>query len=96
MSTLFLVRHAHADWTPDEQRPLSARGELAAQHVANLLAEQPIAAVYASTARRAQQTVLPLAIRLGLPIREREALCERRLSAAPLADFEQAVRKTRI
>ena len=57
MTTLYLVRHAHAVWTPEENRPLSDRGRQDALRVADLLCASPhrapITAVYASTARRA-------------------------------------------
>lgn len=96
---IFLVRHAHAAWTPEENRSLSARGRQDAQRVADLLSDparvpSPISAVYAGTARRAQQTVTPLAARLGLPLQIAPALDERRLSARPVPDFEAAVRAT--
>jgi 2,3-bisphosphoglycerate-dependent phosphoglycerate mutase len=98
MTTFYLVRHAHATWTPDENRPLSERGQRDAQRVAELLGgtaeAAQIDAVYASTARRAQQTVAPLAERLGLPLRITPALDERRLSATPVQDFQAAVRAT--
>ena len=57
MTVFYLIRHAHATWTPDENRPLSERGQQDALRVADLLGGQPIAAIYASTMRRAQQTV---------------------------------------
>ena len=66
MSTLYLVRHAHAEWTPDENRPLSAQGSEDANRVANTLYVVPISAIYSSPARRARQTIAPLAGRLGL------------------------------
>jgi 2,3-bisphosphoglycerate-dependent phosphoglycerate mutase len=98
MTTFYLVRHAHAEWTPDENRPLSPRGRRDALHVADLLCAEaqdaPIAALYASTARRAQQTVAPLAERLGLPLHVVPALDERRLAGGPVADFGAAVRAT--
>ena len=90
----YLVRHAHAAWTPDENRPLSERGQQDALCVAELLSAQPISAVYASTARRAQQTVAPLAKRLGLALQITPALDERRLCKGVAEDFEAAVRET--
>lgn len=96
MTTFYLVRHAHATWTPDENRPLSERGQHDALRVAGLLGERPVAAIYASPARRAQQTVAPLAERLALPLRIEPALSERRLSATPVSAsaFQSAVRAT--
>lgn len=94
MTTFYLVRHAHARWTPEENRPLSERGQQDALRIADLLSEQPISAVYASTARRAQQTVAPLAERLGLPLQITPALDERRLCGDVVDDFQAAVRAT--
>ena len=96
MTVFYLVRHAHAVWTPDEDRPLSERGQRDALRVAELLCARSIAALYASPARRAWQTVAPLAERLGLPIQVEPALNERRLSADPVpaSAFQAAVRAT--
>jgi phosphohistidine phosphatase SixA len=38
MTTLYLIRHAHADWTPDDGRPLSERGRVGAQALDESLA----------------------------------------------------------
>jgi 2,3-bisphosphoglycerate-dependent phosphoglycerate mutase len=101
LTTLYLVRHAHAAWTPDENRPLSAQGARDALRLAELLsapvrapAADTIVGVYASTARRAQQTVTPLAARQGLPLHVSPALDERRLAGGPVEDFHAAVRAT--
>ncbi len=90
-TTLHLVRHAHATWTPDEGRALSAEGRAGAAHVAALLGDEPIVAIYASTAQRAAQTVEPLARSLGLSIMSIDNLRERRLSDGPVADHGAAV-----
>ncbi len=94
MTTFYLVRHAHADWTPDEDRPLSARGRADAERVADLLQPFPITAVCASPCRRARETVEPLAARLDLPIRELPDLRERQLAAGAVDDFLDAVAAT--
>ena len=101
VTAVYLVRHAHAVWTPDENRPLSARGARDAQRVAELLcaparapAADTVVGVYASSARRAQQTVAPLAARLGLPLHVSPALDERRLAGRPVEAFDAAVRAT--
>ncbi len=96
MTSIYLVRHAHADWTPDESRPLSTRGEASAERLADLPEPAPIAAVYASPSRRARDSVAPLAARKGLAVRELHALRERELSARPVGDlhFEDVVRAT--
>lgn len=94
---LYLVRHAHAEWSEDEMRPLSDRGRRDAERVAEVIAPAGPAAVYSSPYRRARQTVEPLARRLGLPIEELAELRERALgsfdSSGPGA-FEAAVAAT--
>ncbi len=92
MSILYLVRHAHADWVPNEQRPLSEQGMSDALRVADLLAAKPITFLYASSARRAAQTIEPLAARLNMPIVTMHDLRERELSRSPVPDFLEAIR----
>ncbi len=91
MSTFYLVRHAHANWKPDENRPLSAQGSEDANRVADTLCEYPISAIYSSPARRACQTITPLAGRLGLSIHMEPDLQERRLGDGVFKDFFKAV-----
>ena len=64
--TVFLIRHAHAGdrsaWTGDDRlRPLSRRGFVQAEGIAQLLGERPITVVRSSPAIRCLQTVAPLA-----------------------------------
>ncbi len=95
MSTrLFLVRHAHADYRPDEMRPLSAGGRLDALRVAEILEPESPEAIYSSPYRRARQTVEPLARRLGLEIRQEPDLRERSMGGLRQQDWETAVRRT--
>jgi len=94
MSTLYWVRHAHTEWTPDENRPLSAKGSEDTNRVANTLSEYPISAIYSSPALRAYQTIAPLAGRLGLSIHIEPALQERRLGKGVFEDFFKAVEVT--
>ena len=91
---VYLVRHAHAEWSEDEARPLSARGRADAERVRDLLAARPIAAVYASASRRAIETVEPLAIARALPIVIDDDLRERRLATGFVENFEAAVEWT--
>lgn len=91
---LYLVRHAHADWQPSDDRPLSSQGLLQAQRVARVLEAIRPAAIYSSPSRRAFQTVQPIAERCGLAIRQEPDLRERELSSQPLPDFDEAVRAT--
>jgi 2,3-bisphosphoglycerate-dependent phosphoglycerate mutase len=95
MTVFYLIRHAHADWTPDEQRPLSSLGKVDAQRVADLLCSSPITRIYSSPFRRARQTVSPLAARLGLPVHIEPDLRERKLGGEPgVSDFFAAVEQT--
>ena len=91
MTTFLLVRHAHADWTPDENRPLSAQGRRAAIRVADALAEYPVDIIYSSPATRAHQTIAPFAGRLGLHIQDEPDLRERVLGEEKFEDFFGAV-----
>jgi 2,3-bisphosphoglycerate-dependent phosphoglycerate mutase len=90
----YLVRHAHADWSPNEDRPLSERGHREAQVVADRLISFPICGVISSPYRRAFQTVEPLAERKDQIIAVRSAFRERTLGSYSTGTFEEAVRKT--
>ena len=99
MTVFYLVRHAHALWPPPqgthaENRPLSQKGLQGAQRIAAVLRGYPITTIYASPARRAQQTVEPLAADLDLPVRVAPELAERVLCARVVQDFDGAVRAT--
>ncbi len=94
MTIFYLVRHAHAAWTPDEQRPLSRKGHRDAARVAEVLREFPIAQIYTSPFLRARQTVAQLAAWLDVPIWILPDLRERQLSHEPVADFDKAVAAT--
>ncbi|MBE9473570.1 MAG: histidine phosphatase family protein, partial [Chloroflexi bacterium] len=77
MHNFYLVRHAHADWGPDENRPLSEKGFLDAERVADVLIEFPINKIYSSPYLRAQQTIHPLSARLNIPVQIEPDLRER-------------------
>lgn len=95
MTSLYLIRHADVDYSPDEQRPLSARGQEQAYQLAKLLGGYPIIRIYSSPATRALQTVAPLASKLGVGIQLEPALLERRLgSESDGADFFSMVERT--
>jgi 2,3-bisphosphoglycerate-dependent phosphoglycerate mutase len=94
MGTFYLVRHAHADWAPDEDRPLSAQGRRDAERVADVLQRYPIGAIYSSPFQRARQTIIPLATRLNLPVHVEPDLRERQLGDSPAEDFFIAVQET--
>ena len=76
-TTVILVRHAEKQLGTIADPPLSPAGEARADRLAVLLGAKldgmPISAVYASEARRTQQTAAPLARRLGLAAQTRPA-----------------------
>lgn len=94
MRIFYLVRHAHAEWRPDENRPLSSRGLRDAQLVANILEERPIISIFSSPYMRALQTIEPLAVRLGLRICTDKRFRERELGELCTDSFEKAVQRT--
>lgn len=78
---LHLVRHAKAgsrhEWSqPDELRPLTRAGLQQSLALCRVLAEQPVKRILSSRFVRCQQTVEPLADKLGLDIELHPALSE--------------------
>lgn len=94
MYTFYLVRHAHAHWAEDENRPLSPEGIQDAWRVAYILGENPITDVYSSPYLRARQTIETLVVKLGLHIHTDERLRERELGQHNAISFEEAVHCT--
>ncbi|KAB2330727.1 histidine phosphatase family protein [Bacillus mesophilum] len=93
-SQLYLVRHAHSDYTPDElRRPLSVRGYADAVRVTEVLKGERIDYVYSSPYRRALQTVEGIAEYIGKEILIEDNFKERTLAASPLEDFQAAITK---
>lgn len=95
MPTLFVLRHAKSSWNNshmnDHERPLAPRGQRAAEtlaaHIDALTASSPDglpALVLCSTARRAQETLEPLARRLP---DSTELIVDDDLYGAPAADI---------
>ena len=70
--SVFLVRHAKSDWNDftisDHDRPLNARGKKDAPDMADYLKKHDLnpKAIYTSTAKRAKDTALVFAERLGI------------------------------
>jgi 2,3-bisphosphoglycerate-dependent phosphoglycerate mutase len=93
-TTLLLVRHAHADWVPDEGRPLSSKGHFDAVRVADILTPLAPDAIYSSPYLRARETVEPLAERVHLPVVEMAELRERSLGHSWQPDWEATIRPT--
>jgi hypothetical protein len=72
-STIIFVRHAETEAAAGDADPaLSARGrqraEMLADFLANIDVVASVDAIYATTARRTQETAMPLAKRLGLTL----------------------------
>jgi broad specificity phosphatase PhoE len=89
---IYLIRHAHADWSEDDDRPLSQSGATAANVIASHLSVHPIIAIYSSPSRRAVETVAPLSERLGLRPVLKADLRERELPVVSADKFEEIVR----
>lgn len=91
--TLYLVRHCSAAGQhPDA--PLTAEGQRQAARLAERLGSMPINQIVASPFRRAQDSIAPLAVRLGLPVFTDERLAERVLCAGELPDWRAALRRS--
>jgi 2,3-bisphosphoglycerate-dependent phosphoglycerate mutase len=91
VTTIYLIRHAHAEWVPDDDRPLSPAGIAAAVTVARLLAAAPLSAIVSSPSRRAVETVSPLARRQGLDVTIDPDLREREVPAVDPGVFQQLI-----
>lgn len=74
-TTLILIRHAEKAIVPAENKnpDLSVAGQARAQELARMFGDSGIAAIYATQYKRTQQTVKPLADKLGLPVTQIEA-----------------------
>jgi broad specificity phosphatase PhoE len=86
--TVYLVRHAEKVVSEDPDPPLTAQGAARGAALADALGELPIGTVIASQFRRTQQTVEPLAEKLGTRVEVVDAaagdlLAERLRGGAP-------------
>lgn len=69
VTTVIIIRHAEKKIEPDNPNPdLAPAGEARAQEIARAFADAGINAIYATQYKRTQQTVKPLADKLGLPV----------------------------
>jgi 2,3-bisphosphoglycerate-dependent phosphoglycerate mutase len=94
MTTLYLIRHAHADWSTDDNRPLSKAGYAAARALCEQLADYPITAIYSSPHRRVIETITPLAKHRALQPHLIADLRERELPPVGADEFERVVEET--
>ena len=92
------IRHGETAWNVDVRVQghldidLNDRGRWQAQRLAQALAGEPLAAVYASDLRRARDTAAALAARAGLDVQYRSGLRERafgRFEGLTLTEIEQ-------
>ena len=74
-TTLILVRHAEKLIVPPENKDpdLSLAGQARAQELLRMFSDSGIVAIYATQYKRTQQTVKPLADKLGLAVTKVEA-----------------------
>jgi 2,3-bisphosphoglycerate-dependent phosphoglycerate mutase len=90
---VFLVRHCESTGQ-EAAAPLTTTGHSQASHLADHLAPLAVNLLVSSPYTRAQQSIAPLAQRLGLPVEVDARLAERTLSAAPLTHWHEAIRQT--
>lgn len=82
MTEILLVRHGETDWNREQRfqghadPPLNELGRRQARELADRLADEELAAVYASPLQRAFETAQIVAERLGLPVEPVEAVRE--------------------
>jgi broad specificity phosphatase PhoE len=81
-TTIVLVRHGETDWNRERRfqgradTPLNDAGRAQARELAELLASEPLAALYTSPLRRALETATIVGARLGLEVGTSEAMQE--------------------
>jgi len=69
LTTVILVRHAEKNLEPNNPDPdLTPQGGARAQEIARVFADAGVNAIYATQYKRTQQTVKPLADRIGVPV----------------------------
>lgn len=69
LTTVILVRHAEKKIEPNNEDPdLAPEGVERAQEIARMFGDAGVNAIYATQYKRTQQTVKPLADRIGVPV----------------------------
>jgi len=69
LTTVIVVRHAEKNIEPNNPDPdLSPAGQVRAQELVRMFSAAGVNAIYATQFKRTQQSVKPLADRLGLPV----------------------------
>lgn len=94
MTTIYLVRHAHSIYTPEElTRPLSAKGAEDAGRVAEVLRGEKLDIVMSSPYKRAIETVAGAAKEIGVDVLLDERFRERTVAEQPVDDHTTAMDK---
>jgi 2,3-bisphosphoglycerate-dependent phosphoglycerate mutase len=92
MTEIYIVRHAHSTYTPDEVgRGLSDSGKKAASHVKELLEGNHMEIFISSPYKRAVETIKGAAEASGIEILLEESFKERILGENPVEDFEETL-----
>lgn len=74
LTTIILIRHAEKNLEPGNGNPnLSPAGQVRAQELVRMFGDSGIGAIYATQYKRTQETVKPLADKLGIPITQVDA-----------------------
>ena len=93
-TNVYLVRHAHSTYTPDElNRPLSEEGFKDAGRISEILLNEDIDFVLASPYKRAIQTVEGVAKNIALEIIIEDGFRERKISEGSVENFDSAITK---
>lgn len=93
-TNIFLIRHAHSDYTPDElTRPLSEAGSRDSEMIPEIIKYHNITHVISSPYKRAIQTVEGIAKSINQEIEIIDGFKERILSEVPVDDFQSAIKK---
>ena len=93
-TNIYLVRHAHSIYTPDElNRPLSEKGYRDSERVRAILLTESIDVVLASPFKRAIQTVEGVAKDINVEILAEEGFKERKVAEDSVDNFDSAMTK---
>ena len=93
MTELLFVRHCESSG-PHPDAPLTEEGFAQAARLADFLAPFEPDHIVSSPFRRALETIAPFATRSGLAVHSEPRIAERELSAEPLGDWLEQLRKT--
>lgn len=93
-TNVYLVRHAHSIYTPDEfNRPLSEKGYTDSEGARSILLTESIDVVLASPYKRAIQTVEGVAKDINLEVLTEDGFKERKVAEDSVDNFDSAMTK---